>query len=277
MALPSMCRDAPRLADSGTLQVITAESGSNAGRKESECGDTGVRRIAGSEGCTMLPPAASEYAVLPVGVARMRPSPCTSVTRWPSTPTSSFVSAVLFPRCTRISLRHCTSIPSRLMLVMLLPERRCTTTFNRIRHTSGIVTVSPLWSKIRPSVLGHLSEAKGVRKPRDPAAKDRIGGMGPGKSEAAHVKVPSPPIVTIKSTERSSRSDAENVRTPRSSASRCGSCRSSCGSNTTVTPLSMSQAAIACKAFNAPWSCSFPTISTVLGVPLHFITSRCVA
>ena len=34
----------------------------------------------GTAGCIIDPPAASEYAVLPVGVAMIRPSPCTMVT-----------------------------------------------------------------------------------------------------------------------------------------------------------------------------------------------------
>ena len=37
----------------------------------------GVNRIAGTFGCTMEPPAATEYAVLPVGVASITPSACT--------------------------------------------------------------------------------------------------------------------------------------------------------------------------------------------------------
>jgi len=36
----------------------------------------GVRRIAGTDGCTIDPPAAKEYAVDPVGVAIITPSPC---------------------------------------------------------------------------------------------------------------------------------------------------------------------------------------------------------
>lgn len=37
-------------------------------------GHTGVSSIAGTLGCTMLPPAATLYAVLPVGVASIMPS-----------------------------------------------------------------------------------------------------------------------------------------------------------------------------------------------------------
>jgi hypothetical protein len=39
------------------------------------CGQMGVNRMHGTCGCTMLPPAASEYAVEPVGVPMIRPSP----------------------------------------------------------------------------------------------------------------------------------------------------------------------------------------------------------
>ena len=54
------------------------------GRKESECGQIGVISMQGTVGCTMDPPADTEYAVDPVGVAMMRPSPCTQVIGWPS-------------------------------------------------------------------------------------------------------------------------------------------------------------------------------------------------
>lgn len=41
--------------------------------KESECGQIGVTIMQGTLGCTILAPAASEYAVLPVGVAMIIP------------------------------------------------------------------------------------------------------------------------------------------------------------------------------------------------------------
>ena len=43
------------------------------GRDDNECGHTGVRRIPGTLGCTMEPPAAAAYAVLPVGVDTIKP------------------------------------------------------------------------------------------------------------------------------------------------------------------------------------------------------------
>lgn len=46
-------------------------------RKDRECGQIGVNRMAGTMGWTMDPPAATEYAVLPVGVASITPSACT--------------------------------------------------------------------------------------------------------------------------------------------------------------------------------------------------------
>ena len=45
------------------------------GLKESECGQMGVMRIDWTEGCTMDDPAAKAYAVLPVGVEMIKPSP----------------------------------------------------------------------------------------------------------------------------------------------------------------------------------------------------------
>ena len=43
------------------------------GRKERECGQIGVTMMAGTLGCIMLAPAATAYAVLPVGVLTIRP------------------------------------------------------------------------------------------------------------------------------------------------------------------------------------------------------------
>ena len=52
------------------------ESGNMRGRNERLCGQMGVTRMQGTWGCTMEPPAARLYAVEPVGVATIRPSPC---------------------------------------------------------------------------------------------------------------------------------------------------------------------------------------------------------
>ena len=54
-----------------------AGNGSGGYLKEREWGQMGVNKIAGTFGCTMEPPAATEYAVLPVGVASITPSACT--------------------------------------------------------------------------------------------------------------------------------------------------------------------------------------------------------
>jgi hypothetical protein len=47
------------------------------GLKEREWGQMGVTITAGTEGWIMLAPAATAYAVLPVGVDTISPSPCT--------------------------------------------------------------------------------------------------------------------------------------------------------------------------------------------------------
>jgi hypothetical protein len=57
------------------------ESLRSIGRKERECGQIGVSRMAGMSGCTSEPPAEREYAVEPVGVEKMHPSACTTVRR----------------------------------------------------------------------------------------------------------------------------------------------------------------------------------------------------
>jgi hypothetical protein len=58
-----------------TSTLISTVLGTMMGRKEREWGQTGVSRIDGTSGCTIEPPAATEYAVLPVGVATISPSP----------------------------------------------------------------------------------------------------------------------------------------------------------------------------------------------------------
>lgn len=59
-------------------------AGTTMGRKLSECGQMGVTIIAGTEGCIIEAPAATAYAVLPVGVDTIKPSPCTDVIYLPS-------------------------------------------------------------------------------------------------------------------------------------------------------------------------------------------------
>ena len=64
-------------------------SGSTSGRTLSVCGEIGVRMIALMSGATTGPPAESEYAVDPVGVATTTPSPLYAARCSPLTPTSS--------------------------------------------------------------------------------------------------------------------------------------------------------------------------------------------
>ena len=51
-----------------------ASAGSTTGRCESVCGEIGDTSSMRTEGSTIGPPAESEYAVEPVGVATMSPS-----------------------------------------------------------------------------------------------------------------------------------------------------------------------------------------------------------
>lgn len=57
-----------------TRNVMTDDAGKTSGRNDRLRGQIGVRTSALSEGCTIGPPADSEYAVDPVGVETMRPS-----------------------------------------------------------------------------------------------------------------------------------------------------------------------------------------------------------
>lgn len=53
--------------------LSSTPAGTTMGRKESECGQMGVIMIAGTLGWIMEAPAATAYAVLPVGVDTIRP------------------------------------------------------------------------------------------------------------------------------------------------------------------------------------------------------------
>jgi hypothetical protein len=59
--------------------VIEDVEGKMSGLNERLRGQMGVSRIAEVEGCTIGPPADSEYAVEPVGVEMMIPSLCVRV------------------------------------------------------------------------------------------------------------------------------------------------------------------------------------------------------
>jgi len=56
---------------SATLSLSVTESGSTMGLKESECGQMGVKMKAGTNGCSIEPPALKLYAVEPVLVDTM--------------------------------------------------------------------------------------------------------------------------------------------------------------------------------------------------------------
>ena len=57
-----------------TRSVIADDAGKTSGRNDRLRGHIGVSTSALSDGCTIGPPAESEYAVEPVGVDTMRPS-----------------------------------------------------------------------------------------------------------------------------------------------------------------------------------------------------------
>lgn len=59
-------------------------AGTTIGRKLNECGQIGVTMMAGTDGCIIDAPAATAYAVLPVGVDTIKPSPWTDVMCLPS-------------------------------------------------------------------------------------------------------------------------------------------------------------------------------------------------
>ena len=66
------------------LITIVQFSGRIRGRKDRECGAIGVSEIDGTLFWTIGPPAAKLYAVLPVGVEMIRPSPTQVVKKFSS-------------------------------------------------------------------------------------------------------------------------------------------------------------------------------------------------
>lgn len=64
--------------------LSSTPAGTTIGRKLSECGQIGVTMIAGTDGWIIDAPAATAYAVLPVGVDTIKPSPWTEVMCLPS-------------------------------------------------------------------------------------------------------------------------------------------------------------------------------------------------
>lgn len=55
------------------ITLSSTPAGTTIGLKESEWGQMGVTMMAGTEGWIILAPAATAYAVLPVGVDTIRP------------------------------------------------------------------------------------------------------------------------------------------------------------------------------------------------------------
>jgi len=72
---PSMETQAEHLPSSGFVSLIEQFSGSIKGLKDRECGAIGVKSMAGTLHYTIDPPAAKLYAVDPVGVEIINPSP----------------------------------------------------------------------------------------------------------------------------------------------------------------------------------------------------------
>mmetsp|Transcript_27766 Transcript_27766/g.92287 ORF Transcript_27766/g.92287 Transcript_27766/m.92287 type:complete len:244 (+) Transcript_27766:550-1281(+) len=201
----------------------------------------------------------------------MTPSPCSMVTFSPSTPMSSFARLPERPRWTSTSFRHCTSNVSKSDASP--PEfvfLRRTTTFRRMRQTRGTGVRWGLKSFVR--VRTQPSSGKGVRNPREPAAKESTGGIAPVKRETAQVSVPSPPIVITKSMCFAKSSLVEKARVPVSTLLSTGWSASSCGSTTVVTPWDESHAAMSCRVAITTASPGFAISNTVLGRSCHCIT-----
>mmetsp|Transcript_4995 Transcript_4995/g.13313 ORF Transcript_4995/g.13313 Transcript_4995/m.13313 type:complete len:204 (+) Transcript_4995:439-1050(+) len=165
----------------------------------------GVIRMAGTLGCTMDPPALTEYAVEPVAVASMTPSAWMVVMSCPRSYASILDKNGDGPRSTRTSLRMvnvCDGSP-------LPPFRSESRAFTRV-HSSrmrSVIGMPPLtfatffvplptdWS----SDCAMRSGGWFVRKPMLPRWKPSTGGTGPWNSLDACRMTPSPPRHTMRS------------------------------------------------------------------------------
>ena len=83
---------------------ISLEPGTTTGRLVSVCGAMGVIVSPSTRGCRMGPPAERLYAVVPVGLAMMRPSALTRIMNSPSTETDSSMMRESAPCVTTTSL-----------------------------------------------------------------------------------------------------------------------------------------------------------------------------
>jgi hypothetical protein len=81
---PSRLTQAPDRPSNGFFRVISALAGRISGLKDKLCGARGVTHIQDVLLYTMLPPADKLYAVDPVGVEIMIPSPIMFVNLFPS-------------------------------------------------------------------------------------------------------------------------------------------------------------------------------------------------
>lgn len=101
--LPSNEVQAELLLSELTTILSSTPAGRMMGLNERECGQTGVTKIPATLGWTIEAPAATAYAVLPVGVETIRPSPCTDVMWWSLQYISKFVRYEDGPRSTTTS------------------------------------------------------------------------------------------------------------------------------------------------------------------------------
>lgn len=115
-------------------------AGTTIGLKDKEWGQIGVIMIAGTEGWIMLAPAATAYAVDPVGVLTIRPSPCTLVTCLPSMKRSMFERYGDGPRSTTTSFSTSNSVRGGFVSLFSSP-------FRMMIHFSRLLRVKAAWPK----------------------------------------------------------------------------------------------------------------------------------
>ena len=169
------------------------------GRNARLCAQIGVIVTPPTSGWTIGPPALALYAVDPVGVAMITPSPMMS------TPVSS--SSIR----SDISIMRCGAPAVMTASLIAVPDSRTplarsTSTASSMRSRSG--GFAP---KTRPACFSRSDASNSARNPRRPAFTPTIGFPKSSSLRACAMSVPSPPTTTAKSNAHAAASGSSSA------------------------------------------------------------------
>src|SRR6266404_6864494 len=170
-----------------TLHVSPTTSG----RSLNVCGQIGVKIMDSTAGCTIGPPADSEYAVDPVGVATINPS-----ARYRHTKSSSIDNSISIIRA------------SAPLVITASFKTNCDSTTSSSRKSDAFSITRSLAESCPASVPSSAEysspNVKLVKKPKLPRLTGKIGIPRGAASRAAASNVPSPPNTNNKSDSNAS-------------------------------------------------------------------------